>query len=160
MEDKTPVFFTSFDDLKQKLKDDQYKDQSVFSRLNKDELEPEANWFNEDYEGELSVDVYQEGKNLVVKAAIAGVKPEDLEIYIHNDLLTIRGKRESEEEETTPGYFYQECYWGGFSRSILLPVEVQVDSVEAILKNGILKIVMPIANRSKLVNVNVKVREN
>lgn len=160
MEDKTPVFFTSFDDLKQKLKDDQNKGQSVFNSLNKSDLEPEANWFNEDYEGELSVDVYQEGKNLIVKAAIAGVKTEDLEIFIHNDLLTIRGRRECEKEEEKTGYFYQECYWGGFSRSILLPVEVQVDSVEAILKNGILKIVMPIANKSKVVNVSVKVKED
>ncbi len=158
MEEQTPVFFTSFDDLKKKLEGDPLKDQPILSRLDKNQ--PEDNWFNEDYEGELSVDVYQQGDNMIVKSTIAGVKPEDLEIYIHNDLLTIRGKRESDREESSADYFYKECYWGGFSRSIMLPAEVQADKIEATLKNGILKIVLPIANKSKVINVNVKSRED
>lgn len=151
MDEQTPVFFTSFDELKDNL-DTGHKDQPILNLKNKQEQE---SWFNEDYEGELSVDVYQNGNNIVVKSTIAGVKPEDLEIYLHNDLLTIRGKRASGQEESTSDYFYKECYWGGFSRSIILPVEVQADNVQATLKNGILKIEMPIAQKSKVINVKV-----
>jgi HSP20 family protein len=160
MDDQTPVFFTSFDELKENL-DTDHADPPLLNLAKKDLAG--ANWFNEEYEGELSVDVYQSGKNIVVKSTIAGVRPEDLEIYLHNDLLTIRGKRSSGLEESSADaeaggsdYFYKECYWGGFSRSIILPVEVQADHVEATLKNGILKIVMPIAQKSKLINVKVK----
>lgn len=155
MDEQTPVFFTSFDELKQNLKDD-HTDRSVLNLGGRSLKEnDQEKWFSEDYEGELAVDVYQNDNSIVVKSTIAGVRPEDLEIYIHNDLLTIRGKRA--EEMTTKGkdYFFQECYWGGFSRSIILPVEVQVDKVEATLKNGILKIVMPISQKSKLINVRV-----
>lgn len=153
MEEQTPVFFTSLDELKENLEADQ-KDTPLLSLGKK--INQQEDWFNEDYEGELAVDVYQSGQNIIVKSTIAGVKIEDLEIYLHNDLLTIRGKRESGKEESGSDYFYKECYWGGFSRSIILPVEVQADHVEATLKNGILKIVMPIAQKSKLINVKVK----
>lgn len=153
MDEQTPVFFTSFDELKDNLIEDQ-SDAPVLNLSKNKKLEHD--WFNEDYEGELSVDVYQNGKNIVVKSTIAGVRPEDLEIFLHNDLLTIRGKRESGFEEKDSNYFYKECYWGGFSRSIILPVEVQADHVEATLKNGILKITLPIAQKSKLINVKVK----
>ncbi|MCX6743081.1 MAG: Hsp20/alpha crystallin family protein, partial [Candidatus Parcubacteria bacterium] len=59
-------------------------------------------------------------------------------------------------EANSSDYFFKECYWGGFSRSIILPVEVQVDKIEATLKNGILKIVLPISQKSKLINVQVR----
>ena len=153
MDDQTPVFFTSFDELKDNLDTDHAEPPLLNLAQNNKGAE---NWFNEEYEGELSVDVYQSGQNIVVKSTIAGVRPEDLEIYLHNDLLTIRGKRESGKEAGNSDYFYKECYWGGFSRSIILPVEVQADHVDATLKNGILKIVMPIAQKSKLINVKVK----
>ena len=155
MEEQTPFFFTSFDEFKQKLKDDQ-ADRSLLNLAGKSLKEnDQEKWFTEDYEGELAVDVYQSDNNIIVKSTIAGVSPEDLEIYIHNDLLTIRGKRSEELTTNNKDYFFQECYWGGFSRSIILPVEVQVDKVEATLKNGILKIVMPISQKSKLINVRV-----
>ena len=156
-EDQTPAFFTSLDELKNNLEDDQ-TDQHILDLSQKASLKnpDEEQWFSEDYEGQLSVDVYQTKNNIVVKATIAGIKPEDLEIYIHNDLLTIRGKREQEREEKDADYFYKECYWGGFSRSIILPVEVQADKIEASFKNGILKIVMPKSQKSKLINIKVK----
>ncbi len=154
-EDKS--FFTSLDELKENLEGG-HDDQHVLNLSQKSSLKnpDEEKWFTEDYEGELSVDVYQTKTNIIVKATIAGVKPEDLEIYIHNDLLTIRGKREQEKEERDADYFYKECYWGGFSRSIILPVEVVADKVEANFKNGVLKIVMPKSQKSKIINVIVK----
>ncbi len=154
-EDQT--FFTSLEELKNNLENGQNDESHVLDLSQKGlKSAEEEEWFTEDYEGQLSVDVYQTQDKIIVKATIAGVKPEDLEIYIHNDLLTIRGKREQEIEEKDVDYFYKECYWGGFSRSIILPVEVQADKVEAILKNGILTIILPKAQKSKLINVKIQ----
>ena len=114
-------------------------------------------WLAQDYEeGQLSVDVYKTNDHLVIKSTIAGVKPEDIDIAINNDMLTIRGKREIEETVSEEDYLYQECYWGGFSRSIILPCEVQADKVEANLKNGVLTITLPKAKKAKGIQVQVK----
>jgi len=152
------AFFTSLDELKNSLDDSQNNEKHVLDLSKKASLKSpdEEQWFAEEYEGQLSVDVYQTKKDIIVKATIAGVQPDDLEIYIHNDLLTIRGKRMEEKEEKDADYFYKECYWGGFSRSIILPVEVVSDNVDASFKNGVLKIVMPKSQKSKLINVKVK----
>jgi HSP20 family protein len=113
-------------------------------------------WVAEDYEeGQLSVDVYQTKDSLIIKSTIAGVRPEDIDIAINNDMLTIRGKREVEETVSEEDYLYQECYWGGFSRSIILPCEVQADKVEANLKNGVLTITLPKAKKAKGIQVQV-----
>lgn len=154
-QDKTPIFFTSLDELKDNLDVDQKNDRNYLALSNKSKFNDEEQWFAEDYEGQLSIDVYQANDNLVVKSTIAGVKPEDLEIYIHNDLLTIRGKREQTREDEGADYLYKECYWGGFSRSIILPFEVQVDKIQATLKNGVLTIIMPKAPKSKLISVKI-----
>jgi HSP20 family protein len=156
MDDQIPAFFTSFDELKENLENGHEEGQSLLNLANKSlKSHDREDWFTEDYEGQLAVDVYQSGNDLIVKSTIAGIQPEDLEIYINNDLLTIRGKRESEIEESKTDYFYKECYWGGFSRSIILPCEVQIDRVEATFKNGILKIVLPIALKARAINVKV-----
>ncbi len=117
--------------------------------------------FNElmETEGELAVDVYQTDSDIVVQSTIAGVKPEDLEISVENDVLTIRGKRESETKQEGKNYFYQECYWGAFSRQIILPEEVDPNRIEAAMKNGVLTIKLPKINRSKLRKISVKTEE-
>lgn len=96
-----------------------------------------------DEEGELSVDVYQTEKELIVKTAVAGVKKEDLNISLDNDMLTIRGNKKTDETIEEGNYFHQECYWGKFSRSLILPVEVDKNKVKAELKNGVLTIILP-----------------
>lgn len=114
-------------------------------------------WLDKDYEeGELAVDVYQDKNNVYVKSTIAGVNVEEIDISIHNDLLTIRGKREQTSEEKGVDYFYQECYWGSFSRSIILPVEIKADKIEAFLKDGILTIVLPKAKKEKKPGIKIK----
>ena len=119
----------------------------------------EEKWLDEDYEeGQLSVDVYQTKDDIVIKSTIAGVKPEDIDVSINNDMITIRGKREIEETIAEDDYFYQECYWGGFSRSIILPTEIMPEKVEAALKNGVLTVRLPKAKKSK--SISVKVKEN
>jgi len=117
----------------------------------------ERGWLDENYEGQLSVDVFSTDKEIVIKSTIAGVQVEDIDISINNDMLTIRGERKQETEDRLEDYYYQECYWGGFSRSIILPVEVDPDKVAASLKNGVLTIRLPKIRKTK--NVSVKVKE-
>ncbi len=112
----------------------------------------------EDYAGQLAVDVYQTKDDIIIKSTIAGVKPEDIDIAINNDMITLRGKREKDHEVTDDDYYYRECYWGGFSRSIILPCEVKVDKIKASMKNGILSVVLPKATTVSKVTV-VKVKE-
>lgn len=117
----------------------------------------EEQWLEDDYEeGQLSIDVYQTPENLVVKSTIAGVKPEDIDISINNDMLTIRGKREMIETVSEQNYLYRECYWGSFSRSIILPTEVKADKIDAFLENGVLTIVLPKAHASRHITIKVK----
>lgn len=117
------------------------------------------NWYSE-YEGQLAVDVYQTADSLVVRSTIAGIKPEDLEITLNDDVITIRGKRAAEMEVPKEDYFYQECYWGGFSRSIVLPMEVRSADAQASLKNGVLTVVLPkVQHRAATVSVAVKSEE-
>lgn len=110
-------------------------------------------WFGASNEAQLSVDVFRDGEELVVRSLAAGVNPEDLDISIHGDLLTIRGKREQSKQTSSEDSFYRECYWGSFSRSIVLPHEVASDSAKASLKNGVLEIRLPIREQGKKLNV-------
>ncbi|MBD3281229.1 Hsp20 family protein [Candidatus Uhrbacteria bacterium] len=112
-----------------------------------------SDWMPASEEGQLSVDVFREGDNLVIRSLVAGVKPDDLDISVHGDLLTIRGKREHEKKEQATDWFYEECYWGAFSRSIVLPYHVSADATEAKMKNGILEIRIPIRKDGKQVKV-------
>jgi HSP20 family protein len=121
--------------------------------------EVQADWLDgDDYSGQLAVDVYQTDDDIVIKSTIAGVRPEDIDISINNDMVTIRGKRDKDNEVTDENYYYRECYWGGFSRSIILPCDVKVDRIKASMKNGVLTVMLPKATKVSKVTV-VKVRE-
>jgi HSP20 family protein len=109
-----------------------------------------------DTEGQLTIDVYQTDNDIVIKSTIAGVKPEDLDISINNDMVTIKGERKNEEAISQNNYYYQECYWGSFSRSVLLPVDVISDKTEASLKNGILTLRLPKADTTKIKKIQVR----
>lgn len=113
--------------------------------------EGEKKWaiFNKDQEGQLALDVYQTEDFLVLQSAIAGVKPESLDIVIEGDMVAIKGNREKPEEKGDRNYFYQECFWGPFSRQIVLSVEVDPGRAEATLKEGILTIRLPKIERDK-----------
>ena len=144
-------FFTNLSGLNQKKEVDVHNDTET-----KEEMS-EENWLADDYEeGQLSIDVYQTKDNIIVKSTIAGVKSEDIDISVNNDMLTIRGKREMKEEVKEDSYFYQECYWGNFSRSIILPVEVKTDKIDATIENGILTVTLPKAQTEKQISVKVK----
>lgn len=117
---------------------------------------PEEQNGNDNTEGQLTIDVYQTENEIVIKSTIAGVKPEDLDVSINNDMVTIKGERKNEEEVEGGNYYYQECYWGSFSRSVLLPVDVLPEKVDAALKNGILTIRLPKADTTKTKKIQVR----
>lgn len=109
-----------------------------------------------EYEGQLTIDVFQTPKEIIIKSTIAGVKPENVDISIDNDMVTVKGERTNEHTVSEEDYYYQECYWGAFSRSVILPVDVIADKAEAKLKNGILTLKLPKARQSKTKKINVK----
>jgi HSP20 family molecular chaperone IbpA len=125
---------------------------SLHKTLHKDdewlESEPE--------EGQLTVDVYQTLTDIVIKAMVSGVKPEDLDISITRDMVTIKGKRETERFVKDDDYFHQELYWGSFSRTIMLPAEVDVEGAEAIEKHGLLTLRLPKIDKNKHTRLRVK----
>ncbi|MEK9131056.1 MAG: Hsp20/alpha crystallin family protein [Patescibacteria group bacterium] len=105
-------------------------------------LDQEA-WIQPD-EGQLSVDVIETYESVIIRAAIAGVSVEDVDIYIAEDVVTVRGNRHlDQKEEVGSTYHFRECYWGGFSRTIVLPAHVRPDGADALMKNGVLTITLP-----------------
>lgn len=97
----------------------------------------------EQSEGELAIDVYETDSDFIIQSTIAGVKPEDLDVTIENDIVTIRGSRQKQVIENTKKSYYQECYWGSFSRQVILPEEVDGTNSEASLKDGVLTLKIP-----------------
>lgn len=90
--------------------------------------------------GQLAVDVYETKEKLVVKGRVAGVNKADLDVSISDNTLTVKGTLSAGTEDDVENYFLQECYWGEFSRSIVLPVPVKEEEIEAVLKDGVLTI--------------------
>jgi HSP20 family protein len=107
-------------------------------------------------EAQLTVDVYQTPDEILVKTIVAGVRPEDLDISISRDMVTIKGHREESRSVSDEDYFHRELYWGAFSRTILLPAEIDVDAVEAIEKHGLLILKLPKVNKDRQTKVKVK----
>ncbi len=131
------------------------KEKEPESKGEKEKLDmSEKGWLKP--EGQLIVDLYETNSDLVLEAPIAGVKPNDLEIFIEKDLLTIKGKRESSGGDEKRNYFYGECYWGPFSREIILPVEVDNVRAKAEVDNGILTIRIPKLQREKKRKIEIK----
>lgn len=107
-------------------------------------------------EGQLTLDVYQTDKDIIIKSTIAGVDPSDLDISYNNGMLTIKGERKQEEKITKEDYFYQELYWGSFSRSVILPTDIDPDGIDAELKNGILTVRLPKKEAQNQKKIKVK----
>jgi len=110
-------------------------------------------------EGTLAIDVFQTDKALIIQSPIAGVEKDDLDIYLEDDILIIRGERKREdieEEIKDKDFFTQECYWGQFSRSLRLPLDnLDTDNISASMKNGILTIVIPKIEKSKSKKIQI-----
>jgi len=143
--------------IKKKNKKLKEAEEIVEEEVEESTEEDEAADENSLEDGQLSVDVYQEGENIIIKSTIAGVEPEDIDITFDNDMITIRGERRNDNSVRDEDYFFQECYWGGFSRSIILPVDVDTEQIEATIRNGVLTITLPKIEKKDL---EIKVRDD
>lgn len=116
----------------------------------------ELHRLSDEGEGQLTVDVYQTADDIVVESTIAGVGPDNIDIDVTSESVTIRGERHQEEKVAESDYFYKECFWGRFSRSIILPQEIDPEKAHSALKNGVLTIRLPKIHRNKSKKIRVK----
>lgn len=174
-----------FDFFRQEQLDLEEKDQNINYQPNIGQVEPAEQldplnnpvaeapaektpekWINQSYDGKLAVDVYQTSHDIIIKSTIAGCSSEDIDISINNQMVTIKGARTPDEDVSEEDYFFRECYWGGFSRSIILPIEVDPTGCEASIQNGILTIRLPKAENQgtriavKSFNEEIEIEEN
>jgi HSP20 family protein len=112
----------------------------------------------EQTEGSLTVDVYRDDGDIVIQSTIAGATAADIDISILNDMVTIKGSRSPDVKIRTNDYYYQELYWGPFSRTIILPEEVDADGAKASMKNGILSIRLPTLEKSKTKRLKIELK--
>lgn len=110
----------------------------------------------EEFPGQLAVDVYETTDKLVVKARTAGVNKEELDVSISDGILTISGTLSSGDDTDAINWHIQECYWGEFSRTLALPVSVKEDEVEAVLKDGVLTISFTKVRQEQAKKIQVK----
>ena len=116
-----------------------------------------STWLEEQAgEGELALDVYQTTSHVIVRTMIPGVKREDVEISLSRDILTIKGSRKEETEVSDQDYFHKELYWGSFSRSIVLPHEVDIERAEALENQGLLTVKLPKVDKERQTKLRVK----
>ncbi len=127
------------------------------SHLHKKEKNENSNWMEEENdEAELAVDVYQTPTNIIIQTMVAGVKPEDLNLSIARDIITISGKREEHRNIDEDNFFIKELYWGKFTRTISLPIEIEPEEAEATERHGLLTIKLQKVDKNKTNNVKVK----
>ncbi|MDE2071125.1 MAG: Hsp20/alpha crystallin family protein [Patescibacteria group bacterium] len=124
--------------------------------ITKEDDEPLAFSSEDDAVGELAIDMHQTPTHIIIKAMIAGVRPDDLDVSITRDSVTIRGKRERATEGQAGDFFFQELYWGSFARTIMLPQEVEIEEAEATEKHGLLVIKLPKLDKGRQAKLKVK----
>lgn len=111
----------------------------------------------EDEEAQLTIDLLQDHEHIIIQAMLAGVKADDLDVEITQEMITIRGKRKNPHHgQKHEDYYCQELYWGPFSRSVLLPQEVDTEKAEASLKDGLLVIKLPKVDKDKKQKIKIK----
>lgn len=136
--------------------DDLAVEQVDFEAEEEWEEEPEQAQTAEPQDGELPVDMYQTDDEIIIRAIVAGVNPNDLEISITRDMVTVRGTRDEYQEARDDEYFHRELFWGSFSRTLLLPEEVTIDESEAKESHGMLEIRMPKLDKHRSTQLRVK----
>ena len=140
------------DEHEEDIREEEHDEREIVKSAEDDE------WLSDEMteEGELAVDVCQTADDIVIKAMIAGVDPSDIEVDITREMVTIRGERMESSESEGDDYFFRELYWGSFSRSIVLPEEIEPEEAVAKEKNGLLTIRLPKVDREKISRVKVK----
>jgi len=116
--------------------------------------EEKKNW--DGPSGQLVVDVYETEKELIVQSAIAGIKTEQIDVSLENDILIIKGERDNPSKDKEQRYFLKECYWGPFSKEIILPREIDTSRIDAKVKDGILTVRMQKVERLKNKKISVE----
>jgi HSP20 family molecular chaperone IbpA len=142
-------------------KDDGFDEQEAFhDEEQTDEISVHGgpSWQEEedDQDGELPIDMYQTRDSIVIRALVAGVSPNDLNISITRDMVTLKGQREEVQEAPDEDYYHRELFWGSFSRSIVLPEEIVIDEAEAKEKHGLLEIILPKLDKGRSARLTVK----
>ena len=107
-------------------------------------------------EAQLTVDVYNTPTEIIIKTMVAGVRPDDLDVSITRDSITIRGKRSEDRTVSSDEYLHRELYWGSFARTIALPEEIDVDGAEAVEKYGMLVLNLPKIDKNRQTKLRVK----
>jgi HSP20 family protein len=110
----------------------------------------------EDTEGQLTVDVYQNASDIIIQTMVAGGRPDELDISITREMVTIKGKRDAPRGIAQDDYFYKELYWGSFSRTIILPQEVETEEAEAVERYGLLTIRLPKIDKNRAQKLKIK----
>lgn len=111
---------------------------------------------SEEIEGQLAIDVYQDEDSIYILAPIAGTAPGDIDVQITDEVVSIRGERKSGHKANDEMHFVQECYWGPFSRTFVLPIAVNSEKARASLKNGLLSIIIPKDAKSKTKSLKIE----
>lgn len=137
-------FFNNKNSIKKSSIHDNFADTRLFNKL--EELE----------EGQLNIDILQDKDNLYIITPVAGTNSQDIEISLEKDVLHIHGKRDIQLDTTDKEFLFKECFWGKFSRSIILPIPVQANKIEATKENHILIIKLPKADEAKKIEIKIK----
>jgi HSP20 family protein len=129
--------------------------QDIQEELPKEDKTKNYHFNTDDAEGQLALDVYHTANDVIIKAPIAGVTLQDISITISDGILTIRGARHEEDEAEKDDYYLQECYWGVFSRSVVLPKGLKTEEIQAFFKNGILRVTIPKSEDIKIRSIPI-----
>lgn len=137
-----------------------YEEEQAPKSYGRGEVE-RASWMGDEAgeeieDGQLALDVYQDNDYVVIKSIIGGIRPEDLDLTVTADMVTIKGTRRNYEEVDEDNYYYKECFWGSFSRSVILPCDIKTDQVEALMKNGVLTIRLPKVEKNCATKISVQ----
>ncbi len=158
-DDDEEIIDINNEDFEDEVEDFPVKSSRKSSQVVTESKKPVHAVVEDEYEeevGELSVDVYQTQSEIIIEAMVAGVKPEDLHLSITRDMVTIKGRREANGQIADDDYFYRKLYWGNFSRTILLPHEVEIEEAEAVEKHGLIIIKLPKIDKQKRASIRVK----
>jgi len=137
-----------------KISDDEIEEDEEMEDV---EENKEKSFADDDSDGQLAVDVYQTQSDIIIKTMAAGIRPEDLDISITRDMITIKGNREDNSINIDDeDYFHRELFWGSFSRTILLPQEIEIEEAEATERHGLLTIKLPKINKDRQTKLRVK----
>jgi HSP20 family molecular chaperone IbpA len=120
------------------------------------QVQSAAMFDDEPMEGQLPVDVYQTPSEIVIRTFIAGVRPDEMNVSISRDMVTIEGSREERATVTESDYFHHELFWGSFTRTILLPQEIDVENSSAGAKDGLLTIILPKLDKARQTKLRIK----